>query len=187
MSKRDLILATALELFVHQGIGATATAQIAKAAGVATGTLFHHFPSKAQLVSALYLNVKTQLAEAMRLEQGEGDLAGRARQYWDRGMDWALAHPESLRFMSLVYHRPGQDGDLKRQAMLEILGFIPELLRQGQAEGRLRPVPEDLALEQCQGQFMTAAQFFIDHPDKAGDGHYRDAAFDLFWLSMARH
>lgn len=44
--KRQAILETALRLFVDQGFHGTSTASIAKQAGVATGTLFHHFPTK---------------------------------------------------------------------------------------------------------------------------------------------
>ena len=51
--KRDKILQAALELFAEQGFRGTSTAQIAKHAGVATGTLFHHFESK----EALYLEL----------------------------------------------------------------------------------------------------------------------------------
>ena len=46
IDKKQAILDTALTLFVSQGFYATSTASIAKTAGVATGTLFHHFASK---------------------------------------------------------------------------------------------------------------------------------------------
>ncbi|MBW2185312.1 MAG: helix-turn-helix transcriptional regulator, partial [Deltaproteobacteria bacterium] len=42
IEKRKQILGSALELFAEQGFRGTSTAEIAKHAGVATGTLFHH-------------------------------------------------------------------------------------------------------------------------------------------------
>ncbi|MBY6188154.1 TetR/AcrR family transcriptional regulator [Marinobacter hydrocarbonoclasticus] len=185
MSKRDQILETALGLFVEQGIAATATAQIAKQAGVATGTLFHHFPSKADLVAALYLGVKAQLADAMAAEAAEGTLADQARQYWERGLDWALSHPGALQFLQLVGLQGHEDTQLRHQAISELLPFVPALLARGQAEGVLRPVPADLALEQCHSQFMSAAAFFIAQPEHARDSQYRESAFALFWHSLA--
>lgn len=184
-SKRDQILDTALTLFVQQGIAATATAQIAKSAGVATGTLFHHFPSKADLVEALYLGVKAQLAEAMTSEPPDCPLQHLARQYWERGLDWALAHPKALQFLQIAGMQGHEDRALRHQAITELLPFIPALLEQGQVEGLLRPLPADLVLEQCHSQFMSAAAFFIGEPEKASQPHYRDAAFSLFWQSMA--
>lgn len=42
-----------------------ATARIARAAGVANGTLFHHFPSKELLIQQLYQDVKLRLGAAI--------------------------------------------------------------------------------------------------------------------------
>ena len=46
ISKRDQILLSALTLFNNQGFEKTPTSAISKHAGVATGTLFHHFKTK---------------------------------------------------------------------------------------------------------------------------------------------
>ena len=47
--KRRQILDAALTLCAEDGLQGAATARIAKAAGVAHGTLFHHVPSKEAL------------------------------------------------------------------------------------------------------------------------------------------
>ena len=60
--KPDHILQTALELFAAEGL-AVPTAKIAKKAGVANGTLFNHFPTKQDLIDALYLNNKKEVAQ----------------------------------------------------------------------------------------------------------------------------
>ena len=48
--KRRQILDAALALCAEDGLQGAATARIARAAGVANGTLFHHFPSKELLI-----------------------------------------------------------------------------------------------------------------------------------------
>ena len=58
--KKQAILDSALQLFVKKGFNATSTASIAKAAGVATGTLFHHFPTKKDIMSQLFLSIKQE-------------------------------------------------------------------------------------------------------------------------------
>lgn len=60
--KRQAVLDTALHLFVEQGFHSTSTASIAKHAGVATGTLFHHFSSKSALMDELFLSIKQEFA-----------------------------------------------------------------------------------------------------------------------------
>ncbi|UTV29424.1 TetR/AcrR family transcriptional regulator [Photobacterium atrarenae] len=49
---RDTILSSAWQLFHQQSYAETTTRQIATAAGVATGTVFSHFPSKIDLLKA---------------------------------------------------------------------------------------------------------------------------------------
>lgn len=46
MNRKEAILKAAAELFAARGFDATPTAEVAKAAGVAEGTIFHHFKTK---------------------------------------------------------------------------------------------------------------------------------------------
>jgi AcrR family transcriptional regulator len=52
-ARREQILKTALGLFAAQGFDATSTRQIAKEAGIAEGLIFHYFPTKAKLLTAI--------------------------------------------------------------------------------------------------------------------------------------
>jgi AcrR family transcriptional regulator len=52
-ARREQILATALRLFAAQGFDATSTRQIAKEVGIAEGLIFHYFPTKARLLTAI--------------------------------------------------------------------------------------------------------------------------------------
>jgi AcrR family transcriptional regulator len=60
MTRKDAILKAATELFVENGYDATSTAKIAERAGVAQGTIFHHFGKKK--------NILLQIAEITALE-----------------------------------------------------------------------------------------------------------------------
>jgi AcrR family transcriptional regulator len=51
--KRERLLEAARSLFAERGYDATTTAQLAREAGVAEGTVFHHFPSKRALLEAV--------------------------------------------------------------------------------------------------------------------------------------
>ena len=63
--KRERLLAAARRLFAERGYAATTTAQLARAAGVAEGTVFHHFPSKRALLEAVAGEYGRGLAERM--------------------------------------------------------------------------------------------------------------------------
>ena len=63
--KRERLLDAARSLFAERGYAATTTAQLARAAGVAEGTVFHHFESKRALLEAVASEYGRGLAERM--------------------------------------------------------------------------------------------------------------------------
>ena len=63
-ARREQLLDVALDLFATQGFDATSTQQIAKAAGVAQGLVFHYFGSKEGLLSAV-LSTRHAFASGM--------------------------------------------------------------------------------------------------------------------------
>src|SRR6187551_206619 len=61
MEKKELILRTALKLFVENGFHGTATSKIASEAGVANGTLFNYFRTKEELIIVLFNSVLKEM------------------------------------------------------------------------------------------------------------------------------
>ncbi|MCZ4339370.1 TetR/AcrR family transcriptional regulator [Shewanella colwelliana] len=188
MSKSDrkqAILDTALALFVAQGFHATTTASIAREAGVATGTLFHHFASKDALMDHLFLAVKQEFADAIVSAANQsGDLKQDAKTLWFSALDWAIAHPLKQEFFQLYSMSPTIEQPVRAQAMNTILGFIANLIEQGQQQGILANYPIGLMQDNCHGQYLAATRYFIDHPDKWQLDDHKEASFNLFWHAM---
>ena len=185
--KKQAILDTALTLFVEQGFHATSTASIAKVASVATGTLFHHFPSKEALMECLFLNIKQEFAnELIGMLSPSGDLKQDAYQLWQAAIDWSLKQPLKQLFFQQYSMSPGIAADIRAQAMHGILGFIGDLIHQGQQSQQLADFPLSLMIENCHGQYLAATRFFLDNPEYGKDQAYRQASFELFWRAMAR-
>ncbi len=183
--KRRQILTAALTLCAEDGLQGAATARIAKAAGVANGTLFHHFPSKEALIEALYLTIKQQLGEAIREPDPSLPLHIQAQDYWQQAMSWMQAHPQELKFVLGFFHSPLLPRPLRAQILSDTLHFLPRLLQQGQASGALRPLPFELMLETCQSQFLASASLFVEQPERGADPYWQRSAFELFWSAIA--
>ena len=66
-ARREEILRTALGLFAARGFDATSTKQIAREAGIAEGLVFHYFPTKAGLLTAI-LDDRLENGRAFRSE-----------------------------------------------------------------------------------------------------------------------
>lgn len=185
-SKKEQILDSALTLFSSNGIDATSTASIAKAAQVATGTLFHHFPNKQTLVHQLYLAIKHDLSQQFTTstQQVNDSLETVACNLWNNALDWAIEYPQKLRFFQLVAASQLLSPEDKANAMAQELGVIMDLIAQGQKTGDFANHPIELLALNCQGQFFSASNFFIDNPDLAKDQQYRQATFSMFWNAL---
>ena len=68
---RTDILRAARTLFTAQGFTATTTAEIAEAAGVTVGALFHHFDDKAALFRVVFEELEAELDAHVRATAGE--------------------------------------------------------------------------------------------------------------------
>lgn len=182
-TKRDLILETALDLFVKQGISDTSTASIAKAAGVATGTLFHHFANKQAIVDGLYRDLKEKLANYMNNDQPELDMLAQAQHYWLACLQCFICNTQALKFFQLYYSTPSIEHDSKFEILKETFGFFFEFIAHAKREGQFIDVPEDYIVFHCQQALFTTAQFLIDHPEHQNKG-LEQQSFELNFNSL---
>jgi TetR/AcrR family transcriptional regulator, repressor of fatR-cypB operon len=102
--KRAALLAAALRLIARSGLHATPTSAIAREAGVAHGTLFLYFPSKEELLNALYLELLRERRRAAEAGVGaSADAVAVPRELlwrsWHGLARWHLDHPEASRVM----------------------------------------------------------------------------------------
>lgn len=70
--RREAIAAAAGALFARQGFAETSTADIAKAAGISTGSLFYYFPDKAAIFRAIF---EQDIPESRRLFEAHDETA----------------------------------------------------------------------------------------------------------------
>lgn len=186
-SKKQQILDNALNLFVTQGIHATSTASIAKAATVATGTLFHHFPSKEALVLSLYQSIKQGFAQQISpIIIAADDIKSQAKAVWNESIDWTIANPAQQEFCLLVMQYKPLTNKLKAKVLAEEFGYLNQLIAIGLEQKILADYPLDFLIDHCHGMFMTTSSFFINNPQFSNDENYRNSAFELFWRSIAK-
>lgn len=144
MDKKASILNAALVLFVENGFHGTATGKIAQEAGVASGTLFQYFKTKDELVVALYLHVKNELAEyvAQHIVQG-AEIKASVRSLILASLFWALEHPLKFRFIQQIQTSPylkQVDPNLLHQQVAPHISLI----QKGVEGGIFKPLPADL-------------------------------------------
>src|SRR5580658_5344876 len=100
--KRDALLAAATRVIAAQGLSAP-TAVIAREAGVANGTLFTYFETKADLFSQLYLELKTGMAAAsLEGVPVKGPVREQYSSAWSNWMRWGTVNPGKRRALALL-------------------------------------------------------------------------------------
>lgn len=85
--KRQMILQTAIQLFAEEGLNAP-TARIAKLTPVAEGTIFTYFSTKDELLNKLYLELKSQLRDALVPPLESADLQEQVWMAWQTYVNW---------------------------------------------------------------------------------------------------
>ena len=140
-SKRERILRAAIDTFAESGYFNAKVSDIAKAAGVADGTIYLYFDGKEDLLINVFRehtrNYLQSLESAIRNARGPEERIRIAIKHHLEalGRDRALAIVSqvelrhSLKFMSLLSHNEVAD----------YLNMIRTIVEQGQAEGVFRP------------------------------------------------
>ncbi|WIX76219.1 TetR/AcrR family transcriptional regulator [Amycolatopsis carbonis] len=91
---RDSIVAAAVEQLAEHGYAGCSVAAVAERAGVAVGTVYRHFPTKAQLVVRVFRQVVTREVEAVReASAGPGEPAERVAAVFETFAARALKAP----------------------------------------------------------------------------------------------
>ncbi|HWD02497.1 MAG TPA: TetR/AcrR family transcriptional regulator [Amycolatopsis sp.] len=91
---RDAIVAAAVEQLAEQGYAGCSVAAVAERAGVAVGTVYRHFPTKAELVVRVFRQVVTREVEAVRTASaGPGDPVERVAAVFETFAARALKAP----------------------------------------------------------------------------------------------
>jgi AcrR family transcriptional regulator len=168
VSRRDLILETALEMFSERGFDGTSVSDIADSLGVSKSAISYHFPRKEDMIDALadpYLSQVEELLDTSEPGMSDGELeellgaylellaANRDIAVWvdtdqavSRHDPISSRSADALRRLSARFTGPHPTGDQEARALAAIGGL-------------LRPVREldaDALLEHRQ-QIVSAA------------------------------
>ncbi|MBI5680323.1 MAG: TetR/AcrR family transcriptional regulator [Methanobacterium sp.] len=183
--KEKKILGAALKLFVENGFHGTSTAEIAKTAGVATGTLFHYFKSKEELINRLYLySKKSMLNEIDDHYNIEKSFKENIKSLWTAMVDFGFNNSEMFQFI-LSFHCSPYITSLTKKEIETRYERLIEAYIVGLEKQKIKDVPYELIMDYLWGNVVTSVSYFEKYPDKR-NSEIKDMAFDLFWDGISR-
>ena len=184
MDKRDKILAASLTLFTERGFHNTPTSLIAKEAGVATGTLFHHFKNKEELINSLYLDLKTNKMKALSEYINPSDtIEAKIKSAWINAVKWGIMHPKEFQFVMQFSNSPFITHLTREQAKGQYESIIG-LFEQAIKDGIIKATYPEFVVDYFEGIFNLAVSHFRKYPDKISEENL-DMTFDICWDGIA--
>jgi len=139
--KRERILRAAIQVFARKGFYATRVSEIAKAAGVADGTIYLYFENKDHVLVSIFEDRITKLIEVLRQEiDGAEGFEAKLR----RVVELQLGLLEGQRDLAeVITVNLRQSSTLLKQyaapLFTEYLDLIAGVIAEGQREGIVRP------------------------------------------------
>ena len=183
--KEQKILDTSLKLFVERGFHGTTTSEIAKSAGVATGTLFHYFKSKEELIDRLYVYTKESILEAAEGDyHDEKTFKDNVKSLWLNFVCFGIQEPYKFNFIMTFHCSPYVTTFSKERIENKFVDLL-EVYRKGINNGEIKQIYDDLIIDYFWGNILNIITHFEKHPEKMNKNNI-NLAFELFWDGISR-
>ncbi len=179
--KRSNLMKAALKLFVEKGVQNTSTAEIAREAGMAAGTLFIYFPTKQDLVDELALKVSKELSDNIN-SRLDPSLPARDSflVIWNEVLYWFLADLEAYQYAQQIR----VPGILSQAVVMETgkyFSFFYQAIQKGLEEGCIKPYSIELIGGFLYQDFIAVMNYIQMQPDAVRQQEAIRQGFELFW------
>ena len=186
MSKREDILNTALELFIDKGFDNTPTSLISKEASVATGTLFHHFKSKEELINELYLHLKKDIHQTLQVDTKKmGSVREKIEFIWLEITKWGIANPGKYKFLNMAKTSPYIEENTREQ-IETLFSDIYSVIDDGYKQGIFQILPRVLFLSILSAHLDATVTYFIENPMDFKNKKTVRGAFESYWRTLTK-
>jgi TetR/AcrR family fatty acid metabolism transcriptional regulator len=139
--KRRAILHAAVRVFAEKGYHGCRIADVARAANVAYGLVYHYFRNKEELLESVFAEQWTILMNAMRaIDQGPGSATDKLAAIFGFVFDVYKTAPAAVRVLILEMTRTPQGlrAGSTRETFEHAVQLVAHIVRQGQQSGEIR-------------------------------------------------
>lgn len=183
--KEQKILDASLKLFVERGFHGTSTAEIAKTAGVATGTLFHYFKTKEELINSLYIYTKeSMLNEVNGHYDDKKTLKENLKALWLEFVCFGIKNQYMFQFI-LTFHCSPYITLLTKERIENRFIELLEVYKKGLKAHEIKKIYDELLIDYFWGNVFNTVSHFEKNPEKMNQKNI-DLSFELFWDGISR-
>lgn len=181
--KETALLDAALDIILQDGLSGLRMQDLAKAAGVATGTAYVYFADKRALLNRLFTHVK-QRSTARYLKEYDpaAPFMTNFKRIWMAYLRQGLKYPQDLAFIEQYKRSRFLDRRTVEQSD-QLLAPIVGLLEQGKREHLVRDLDSALLMAQLAGAIEALVEAHTAGAVKMTPAR-TEAAFRMAWDSI---
>jgi len=184
--KRIHILETAMILFNQNGFDATPTSKIAKKAKISVGTLFNYFPTKAELIQTIYVEVKIHsrriFLQNLKENSSEHD---NLLSMWRTVINWGVENPEEFKYLEMFSSSPYINQFKSEKTLETYQKFRESILDALSPTSFCKEYPEYL-LMYIDNALHAATRFMINNHHIHNVDDFINQSFDLIWHGFVK-
>ncbi len=160
-NKKEAIIKSTLKLIKDNGFHGAPISMIAKHAGVASGTIYHYFPSKDDLIIDIHFKIKNEMLAAMFSKNDENkDYKQRFFEGWISLCKYFINHPSSLFFHEQFNSSPYAKAISKKNNKGSLSKFN-DFFQEGMDKGYLKKMEYLLIASAVFGCIIATAKYHV--------------------------
>jgi len=182
-NKIETIYDATLKLVLETGFNGLKMADVAKAAKLATGTLYIYFKNKEQLINELYFHLKqAKTMKLLAVYNASDSFQVAFKKLWMNYLSISLAEPERMTFIEQFTHTSYLTKKTKQQSD-QLLKPLEDFLQMGITEGLVKRLPVQLLLSQLLGPINESVKLHGDQTLKI-TAALKEELFQMAWSSI---
>jgi AcrR family transcriptional regulator len=139
VDKKEQILLAAMKLLMENGVQGTPMSAIAKEANTGMGTIYNYFPTKEDLINAIYIYIKQDELKAVDIPLVNESVKKQFEHFYKAMIRYMISNPTHFWFMEQFNASPIIT-DETRAAGLKVFGHHTAVIKDGQAQGIIKPI-----------------------------------------------
>jgi TetR/AcrR family transcriptional regulator, repressor of fatR-cypB operon len=184
-SKIEVIYEATLSLVLKTGYASLTMAEVAKEAGMATGTLYIYFKNKEELINKLFIHLKEEKMKAvLKVYNPAESFFVSFKKLWLAYFKISLEHPNSVIFIEQYTYSPYLTQAVKARVK-ELLHPLEQFIASAQQAQLVKEIPPMLLLSHLFGSIIEIVKYHYDNkimPDK----RQIEDCFEMAWSSIRK-
>jgi TetR/AcrR family transcriptional regulator, repressor of fatR-cypB operon len=177
------IHAAAMKLVIKTGFVRLRMADVAKEAGLATGTLYVYYKSKEGLINDVFNETKKEIVSVLLNPSNQKEtFFATFRNMWFAYFNFCFQNPEKMLFVDQFLHS-GYINPKLIDKVEELLEPMNQILRTAQKNGIVKPIDVEILKAQMQGSIHEIVKVLIKQKKSLGNAQLK-RCFEMAWDSI---